>query len=252
MSKTFIAFGDPHIPNHNPVVEEILHRVIEYIRPDLTLGLGDMLDCTQFSRHPPTRGMTETDYEQDLAYANTMLDRMQASSGRVVLVEGNHENRIDRWAASTTEGRGAYSLLAPRIQLPKGRKSFTYIPYGSVDGTYPHYKINSRIAGVHGWSYAINCTKRHLQLSQGMSILHGHAHRADVAFSQKIWSPDQTIQARGVGCICLRVPLYGCGNPVEWVNSFVLGYLGKKDDSLYTVMINGNRCVLPDSTIITV
>lgn len=42
-----------------------------------------------------------------------LLDRLQKVCGRLVMVEGNHEYRLDRWAAVAAEGRGAYSMLAP-------------------------------------------------------------------------------------------------------------------------------------------
>jgi hypothetical protein len=130
----------------------------------------------------------------------------------------------------------------------KGRSRCTYVPYGSVGGTYPHYAINRRIIAVHGWSYARNATKQHLQISQGRSVIHGHTHRADASIIQNIWSPGEIVQARSAGCLCKPIPLYGTGRPVEWVNAFILGYLGRRSDTLYTIPIMDNRCILPDGT----
>ena len=246
-SKTMLVFGDVHIPHQSEKAVEVFCRAAERIKPHLLVCLGDLLDCGQFSTHPPTRGMPETDYVDDLARANALLDRLQKTAGRLVMVEGNHEYRLDRWAAATSEGKGAYSMLAPRIQLTKGRKC-KYVPYGSVDGRYPYYAINSRIIAVHGWSYAKQATRNHLQISQGKSVIHGHTHRADTAMTQNIWAPGQVVQARGIGCLCKPIPLYGTGRPVEWVNAFLLGYLGRRSDTLYTVPILDNRCILPDGT----
>lgn len=250
-TKTMLAFGDVHIPHHNPRAVEVFCRAAERLRPDLIICLGDLLDCGQFSSHPPTYGVQETDYHEDLRSANALLDRVQGFCNRLVMVEGNHEHRIDRWAAMTSEGRGAYSLLAPRSQLSKGRSKFIYVPYGSAAGTYPHYAINSRLIAVHGWSHARQATKNHLQISQGKSVIHGHTHRADASIIQNIWSPGQVIEARCGGCLCKPVPLYGTGRPVEWVNGFILGYLGRRSDTLYTIPIMGDRCILPDGTEVT-
>ena len=247
-ARTLLAFGDLHIPQHNQTSVDIFCRAAERIKPDLIVCLGDILDCGQFSSHPPTYGMPETDYEADLAYANSVLDRLQGCCRRLVMVEGNHEYRLNRWAASTAEGRGAFSMLAPRIRLARGRSAFTYIRYGSVDGRYPHYRINSRVVAVHGWSYAINATKNHLKMSQGKSIIHGHTHRVDMAMVQNVWSTAQVVWGRSAGCLCRPVPLYGTGRPVEWVNAFVIGYLGRKDDTAYTIPIVNKRCILPDGT----
>ena len=52
-SKTMLAFGDVHIPHQNPQAVEMFCRAAERLRPDLIVCLGDLLDCGQFSTHPP-------------------------------------------------------------------------------------------------------------------------------------------------------------------------------------------------------
>ncbi len=247
-SKTMLAFADVHVPHQSPGALEVFCRAAERLRPDLIVCLGDLLDCGQFSVHPPTYGVPETDYEDDLRQANALLDRLQKACGRLALVEGNHEHRLRRWAAATSEGRGAYSMLSPSIRLMRDRKNCKYIPYGSADGKYPHYAVNSRIVAVHGWSYARNATREHLTISQGRSVIHGHCHRADTCMIQDIWSSGGVIQARGAGCLCKRIPLYGTGRPVDWTNGFVTAYIGRRSDTLYTIPILHDRCILPDGT----
>ncbi len=248
MAKKLIAFGDVHYPKENPVAVEILKKTIARLKPDISVSLGDLLDCGQFSQHPPTYGVPESDYETDLAQANALIDFVQKhTTERTVLIEGNHEYRLDRWAAQHAEGRGAYNLLAPRIQLMRGRKKCTYVTYGSADGRYPHWKVNQRIVAVHGWSYAQNATKEHLKKSQGKSIIHGHTHRADASIFPNVWGAG-TVQARSAGCLCMPIPLYGTGSPVEWINAFIIGYLGRRSDTLFTVDIKGDFAILPDGT----
>jgi len=244
-ARKFIALADPHIPYHDEAAMEIASRVVEHVKPELVVVLGDVLDCTQFSTHPPVWGLDETDFEDDTETANKWLDRLQKACGRLVMLEGNHENRIHLWAAQTREGRGARKSLAPRRRLSAGRTNFLYIPYNNLDGQYPHYKVNHRICAVHGWSYAQNATKRHLDLSQGKSILHGHTHRGDMVPRQQVWAKG-IIQARSCGCLCRRVPLYGVGSPVDWVNMLVLGYMGRRSDTMYSILFEEDRCILPD------
>jgi predicted phosphodiesterase len=247
-SKTLLAFGDVHIPHHHGGAVEVLCHAAERLKPDIIVCLGDLLDCGQFSVHPPTYGMPETEYVDDLAMANALLDRLRATCKRLVILEGNHEHRLDRWAAATAEGRGAYSMLAPRIRLMQGREGAIYVRYGSADGRYPHYRLNSRVIAVHGWSYARDATRQHLLISQGMSVIHGNTHRADASIVQNIWSAGKVVQARSAGCLCKTIPLYGTGRPVEWVNAFILGYLGRRSDTLYTIPVLDGRCILPDGS----
>ncbi len=84
-SKTLLAFGDVHVPHHHPVALEVLCRAAERIRPDVIVCLGDLLDCGQFSAHPPTWGMPQTEYLDDLTTACALLDRLQATCRRLVL-----------------------------------------------------------------------------------------------------------------------------------------------------------------------
>jgi len=245
MARTILACGDWHVPKHNEAAIAAFQAVAKHVKPDLIVGLGDLLDCAQFSRHAPTFGELDTDYQDDLNYTNGVLDNLQSCCNRLVLVEGNHEYRIDSYAADKTEGRGTYTMIAPRIQLSRGRSNFTYIPYGSVTGKYPHYKVNNRIVAVHGWSYAKNASRRHLDMSQGKSIIYGHSHRVDTLIVQNVWRKGDHVQARGAGCLCNPIPTYGVGRPVEWVNAFIIGFLGKHSDTLYTVPIRDGVCVLP-------
>jgi len=244
----FIAAGDNHVPHHNPGAEAVVQAVVRKLKPDLFVHLGDGLDCGQFSAHPPTYGVQETQFEDDLIHVSDYLDTVQKYAAYTAYVEGNHEWRIDRWAAKTQEGRGTYTRLSPRINLSRGRSRFTYIPYGSKDGRYPHYKVNTRIVAVHGWSFAKNATHRHLEMSQGKSVIHGHTHRAQSSTIQNVWDDKGMIEARCGGCMCQRIPLYGTGQPVEWVNGFIVGYLGTNSDTMYNVNISGDACVLPDGS----
>ena len=245
--RRFLAFSDLHIPHHHRIAVDVMLRAAERLRPDVVVCLGDLLDCTPWSSYPPTPRLPTTEYADDLRAAQAILDRVQRTCDRLVMLEGNHEYRLDRWAAVSTEGRGAYSMLAPRIVL--GRQQHrVYIPYGAADGRYPHYRLSPRVIAVHGWTHARNAARIHLTMAQGRSIIYGHTHRTDITMVQDIWHPCNVLQARGAGCLCRPVPVYGTGRPVEWVNAFIVGYLGRRSETLYTVPILGDRCILPDGS----
>lgn len=245
-ARKLLAFGDVHFPDHNEESIAVLLRVFAHLKPDIGLSLGDLLNCTGVSDYDPAPDEHDSEYETDLSLATSFLDRVQKHSSKLVLIAGNHDYRIERWAAKRRQGKYFRSFVSLRRRLVEGRKSCVYIPYGSATGKYPHYKINSRLVAVHGWSYAKNATKNHLSLSQGMSVIHGHTHRADTSIIQNVWKRGAVIQARSAGCLCKQIPMYGTGRPVEWVNAFILGYLGSHDDTLYTIPIVNGRCILPD------
>lgn len=146
MAKTVVFFGDMHVPYQNEAAVDLLKQAITILKPDISISLGDLLDCSQFSTHEPTYGIDESDFADDIDYLNDFLDFVQSKTKtRTVLVEGNHCYRIKRWAAREKSGRGVFRMVDPQKLLMKNRKKATYVPYGSTNGKYPHYKINSRI-----------------------------------------------------------------------------------------------------------
>ena len=250
-AKIAIAFGDAHFPNQSDSALAAIKRVVSLLQPDLTLTLGDMLDCSAFSTHPPSPGEAPGDYGQDLRRCNAFLDEIQKTSGHVVYLCGNHEYRIARFAARAAEGAAAYNLLAPEVVIPRGRdkRRFSLIPYAGPDsGNYPHYPVTPNLVAIHGWSYAIAATRRHLALSQGRSILYGHVHRACHEFVQNIWDKG-SVQAISPGCTCRLIPTYNAGRVVEWSHGFALFYISRRnpiDWTGYIVPVVDGRCVLPD------
>lgn len=251
-STVSISFTDVHFPYQNDTALEVVKKVIQTVKPDITTCLGDLLDCSQFSAHDPSFGIAETAFDQDIDQAKDLLDFVQKHTRqRTIVLLGNHEYRIERWAAKHKEGRAIYNMVAPHIQLGKTstgdmRKKFTLVPYGSANGKYPHYKLNNRVVQIHGWSYAQGVTREHLRMSQGKSVLLGHCHRVQSQIIQNVWEDGDNIQCHSIGCLCKLVPLYGCGSPVDWVNAFCLGFHGRNSDSFYTIPIRKNKCILPD------
>jgi predicted phosphodiesterase len=245
VAKTFIAFGDVHIPYQDRRALGVIERAIEHIKPDLLVCLGDLLDCSSFSRFNPLPDERKTDYEADLAAANLFLSRVAQHTKKLVFIEGNHEYRIRRFAAETKEGASILSMLSPQKHL---NCIHTYIPYGPNGVKLSYYAINQRLIATHGWTHGKNAARAHLQMAQGKSIIFGHTHISSSIAVQDVYNPARIIEARGCGCLCGLVPLYACGRPVDWSHSFILGFLGQRSDTLYTVPILSNRCILPDGT----
>lgn len=249
MAKTFIAWGDVHVPNHNEIAMETLLAVHNHVKPHYSICMGDMLDLSQFSTHPPTFGARDTTYDDDLSTVNGYLDQVQKTvKDRTIFLEGNHSYRIERWAGASKEGKALFNMVSPRINISRDRKKFTYIRYGGNQGKYPHYKLGPRIICVHGWSYAKTATANHLTMAQGKSIIHGHTHRAQHEIRQSMWGKGASI-GMSTGCLCEKIPTYGTGSPVEWVNGFVMGFIGRHSDTMYFIPIDDDgSCVLPDGT----
>lgn len=243
MKGKLIAFGDIHFPHQDDSAVEVLKKVVQDSKPDLAICLGDILDCKAFSTHPKD-AEADTPYQHELDQANALFDFIQKYAKKLVMLEGNHEYRVIRYAARERAGQASLSLLSPRKNLGKGRKNFTYVPYDGGEGMYAHYAVSPGLVCVHGWSYAQDATRLHLRMSQGRSVVHGHTHRADHVMSQKVWGKG-TVEAMSAGCLCKLIPTYNVGSPVTWVNGFIQGFVGSASHTLYFVPIVDGGCVLP-------
>ena len=234
--------------------EKVGERAGEVIRDKIFPREGaPAARAPQLSQKAGVYGKIETRYPRLDGTANPWIMSTlynKAYKSQPVTVETEFETSRTAGAVVMKISGIERSEVPPRIQVQGGVLT-VYVPYGSADGRYPHYRVNSRIIAVHGWSYARHATKNHLQISQGKSVIHGHTHRADACIIQNIWSPGKIVQARSAGCLCKPIPLYGTGRPVEWVNAFILGYLGRRSDTLYTIPIMDNRCILPDGAEVT-
>lgn len=245
-AKVLIAFGDCHFPDQDPEAIALLLKAMREYRPALAISLGDLLDCKAFSTHEPD-GSAPGVYAEEVKQANQFLDKVQKDCAKLVLVEGNHEHRITRFAHSGRAGAAAHSLISPQNLLMANRpKAATeYVAYGPDTTGYPHYTIQPGLIAVHGWSVSSNATRKHLDVSRGSSLIHGHTHRAAHCWVQDPYS-DRHLEAVGAGCMCHRIPFYGVGTPVEWTRGFVVGYYGNGHQSLFFVPINGSSCVIPN------
>ncbi|MFA5324443.1 MAG: metallophosphoesterase [Smithella sp.] len=243
-----IVFGtDTHFGAHNEKAVKVFLEAARAFQPNRIVLGGDILNGGAFSSHPPTPGEKVMSYDDELDLASEFVTAVQGIAGRVAYIEGNHEYRIPRWIEAHNASNMYSVRQFPRYALGNGRKNFCYIDYGSKDGNYPHYRLNKRVVCVHGWCHARNATRIHLDKAQGMSMLHGHTHRAESIVGQYIWSAGYQ-QAHSCGCLCKRIPIYGTGSPVEWVNGFIVGYLGRHSDTFYFVPIRNGECTLPDGT----
>ena len=242
-NRRFIAFGDVHFPQQDDAALEVLKKVVRDMKPDLVLCLGDLLDCKAFSTHSPDI-TGDTPYQSELEQAGRLFDELQKSCGRLVMLEGNHEYRVTRYAARERAGKAALSMLSPRANLSRGRKNFTYVSYEGTPGQYAHYAVAPWLMAVHGWSCAADATRRHLWMGQGRSVIHAHTHRSDHHIAQNYWGKG-TVEAVSAGCLCRLVPTYNVGSPVTWTHGFVQGFVGRSNHTLYFVPVVGGSCVLP-------
>lgn len=252
-SNLVMVIPDTHFPNENKEAVAIVKRILGTLKPGRTVFLGDMLDCAPFSTHAAKdiKELRQSNFvEDEVDPANEFIDVAQKyTKGDTVFVEGNHENRIARWAID--HGLGAqsiYEAVSPQSLLSKGRSNFRYIPYiNNADPGFSYYEITKNLIAVHGWSFAANAARVHLQKARSKSVCFGHTHRQQSDAGRDPFSKERVV-AFSVGCLSEIQPMY-MHAPSDWVLGLGLIYISHnnpKDWMEYALTIQNGRVILPD------
>jgi len=247
-----IAVPDTHIPYQDEEAFGCLFHAIELLKPEKIVILGDFIDATAFSTHPP-KTLAEVKakdfYEDEIVPAKAALDYFQKHSHELIYIEGNHTARLNRVAAQLGGPFSAvYNMIAPNVLFSQNRKNFTWVPYNSQ---LAHYTIAKDLWAFHGWSVGTHAAYNHLQALRSISGIFGHIHRQQ-SYAVRDPVTNRVIKAWSPGCLTKLQPLWMLNNPTNWVHGFDLIYV-KNDLSEwtnYTVTITNGEVILPSGRTI--
>lgn len=242
---------DIHFPHHDPAALDCVLLAHAALKPKRTIILGDMLDAQAFSAHP-VKSLAEeragTFFESEILPAREFLSRLEENTDQIDMLEGNHEQRVER----TILNMGGVmedlaDLVSPQRLLSEGRtKPFAYVPYAPKSGVLPHVKIAKDLIAVHGWTWCRHAAAKHLDQSRNRSVVFGHIHRKQ-SYMTRDPIDNRTLQAWSPGCLSKLQPLYQTSSPTEWVHGFSLVWV--TDDlerwTSYSPTIDRGVCVLP-------
>jgi len=145
--KTFarVILGDTHGSHAEKGAVSALLNDIEAIDVREVVHLGDGLECGGWLAQKHTLGyvsqIDESVYEDDVAATNDLLDHIQkrAPHAEIHYMEGNHEQRVERWCVDACEGnkRNAEFLLravSPEKVLNLEKRGIKYYRIGECHG----------------------------------------------------------------------------------------------------------------------
>lgn len=259
-AKLWVVLPDIHFPDQDNEALEAVKSVVSTLKPDHCVLLGDVLDCGVFSRFPNKTFLSEhkdSYFKSEVAPAIDFLQFLEdKSKSTLYYLEGNHEQRIERWAVGAgILGQSIFDMISPQVIFKKYINDIKYIPYEVITDNrmgYVQIAPNSPqmqtggLVAVHGWSWAKAAAKVHLEKSRTQSIVFGHVHRMLSEASRDPWS-GKPIMAWSPGTLSKLQPLYATGgSPSDWIHGFSLVYVGKTSWTQYTIPITKGRCVLPD------
>lgn len=216
-----------------PAAEAFL-RDLKRLDPGEVVLLGDHLDCGGiFSSHARsyTHELTES-YAEDCKQANRFLDRIQTAAPRAAIhyLEGNHEARVERWAASQfasqSDAETLLDALGPVKALALRDRGIRYYRRSKMyhGVTVPGTIKLGKCYFTHGIGHGTHAAATHLARF-GASVVFGHVHR-----SQSV--VNRTVKAEGhgawsVGCLTKLAPLYMHTTPTNWTHGFGVQFVAK-------------------------
>lgn len=255
--KIRMIFGDLHGAQMERAAVEAILADVRRIDPHEIVLLGDMVNCGGFLAQHHTIGYVaeigEQCYEEDIRATNHVLDELQAAAPRAQIhyLEGNHEQRVERWCVTETlaGARDAEFLrrqFAPEFLLQLSQRCIRYYRRGEfyhglpVPGTI---KLD-KCFFWHGTSAAKHAAAANVQKIAG-NVVFGHIHRKQEFQIRPVATGE--ICAWSVGCACRLAPLWNHTNPNDWTHGEGVQLVtpGGKFLHLSVPIIEGESLLLP-------
>lgn len=257
--KVILAGGDSHFPEQDVSAVAIFERAAAHYKPQLIIHGGDLISCNALTSHAindASYKAGEDLYDAEFSPALRHLVKLGKHSD-VVFLEGNHEQRIERFLCNNgPKGAALRKLISPRRLFPSKfqtatGKTLKYVQYsGYKNHCDSFFKLSDKLIACHGWSVNKHVACKHLELSKGVSVIFHHAHRAQRHTDRNPWT-GEAVEASCAGCMCSLQPTYEVGGcPTAWTHGFHVIYMRGDKHTILPVKIENNEAVLPDGTLI--
>ena len=224
-----------------PAVDAFLADLKRW-NPDEIVLNGDIVECGGFLAAHHTLGyvaQTSYSYQDDIEAANWFLDEIQTAAPSAVIhyLEGNHEDRVERWIVDQTmrhqrDSEFLRGLVAPNALLQleaRGihfyRRSVEYVP-----GLPPGWIKLGKIFFVHERSGSKNAARDSVTRTAG-NVVYAHTHREDSA--SVVLPGVGLVKAWNPGCLCQRQPLWRHSDPTGWSHGYAVQFVEASGEFLH-------------------
>jgi len=190
------------------------------------IQLGDLLEGGSVKSHPTNNVFDVVPpYEDELDWAINDFWKPAMKvfpNANFYALFGNHEDRINKWLANrlgaSSVSQAAFNELSPKALYEDMGIHVT--PYGNEDSKAGILEIFPRLVCVHGWSFAMNAAKTHLDKMMGAnSVIFGHTHRKQDYVRRNPVNDDQ-VGGWSFGALAKTNLLYNRGIPTDHTLGF--------------------------------
>jgi predicted phosphodiesterase len=219
--RKIIVIPDLHC-RHKPGGEDkrslaAVEKYIKDAKPDQIICIGDFMDFDSISDHNAfnLRAVEGETVEADYIVGNKILDRWQKLCDNIVMLEGNHDYRVERFI-------DAYPRMAGSLEVSKGlRLQERDIKWVRTWSTGETYNVGNATF-IHGLYVNDHHAKKHVE-AFGRSVFYGHTH--DIQLYSKVTAGNnKTTVGQSLGCLCKYEQQYMKGRPNRWQQAFGVFY----------------------------
>lgn len=251
-----VAAGDVHGCKMNPGAVSAFLADVRSLDPDEIILGGDITDCGGFlAQHHVMGYVAETDYswEEDIAAANQFLNDLQSAAprARILFMEGNHENRPERWIITQTlrhskDARYLRSILGSDVMLRLKERGIQFFARNETHGDcrQPGFIRRDKCFFVHEISSSTNAAADALRKVAG-NVVFFHTHRADAVTSFRPNVGD--IGAWNPGCLCEKRPMWQHTRVNDWTNGYAVQFVNRQKNFLHinVPIVDGQSLLVP-------
>jgi predicted phosphodiesterase len=212
--KRVLVLPDTQVPFHDrPAIKAALAYASQHKWHEVVV-LGDFMDFDQISSY--NRGQprkTGRRLAADYAEGNALLSAIEESCSqnggkpKFVLLEGNHDFRIEKYLDEHPEAEG---MLEVEEALGLKSRGWKYVRCYAKGDTYKIGKCSFH----HGLYTTNHHSKKHVEAFE-TNLVYGHCH--DVQLTSKVnFGSGKTKMAASLGCLCSYEQEYMGKKPSNW------------------------------------
>jgi hypothetical protein len=257
-SKTYIRFIIPDThgslidPKAAAAMFADLERMGDKVRE--VVLLGDHLECGGFLAQHHVLGyvaQSEYTFADDVAAANAFLDQIQrlAPKAKIYYLEGNHENRIERWIVDQVVGHAKdksylHRMFSTESVLSLQERGITFLSSGGFYGLRVPGAIKlGKCHFLHGSNHGKDVARKMAAMFGG-NVVFAHVHTQQAVTVRTVTAGE--IGAWCPGCLCHLQPLYRHSSITDWG----LGYAFQVVDSHSDDFLHLNVPVVGDKSLL--
>ena len=116
--ETFVVLADEQIPFQDEDAVSAVENYVKDTKPDVVMELGDLWDFPYLSTKFLRKNVSTGQIFQDLMRGKTHLEKLREHCGELIVVEGNHENRLYRYILEKAEALEGLTDLDGPLTIP--------------------------------------------------------------------------------------------------------------------------------------